>query len=202
MRLIIGLGNPGEAYEHTRHNVGFDVLALLADKLQTRVSKCRCNAVVGETFLDGEKLALARPQTYMNLSGVAAEGLLHWYKLDPAQLLVIYDDVDLPAGWVRVRPNGSAGTHNGMRDIVSRLGTDDFARIRVGVGPKREGYELADWVLSHYNTPEERQIAFDAYQNAADAALEWTRAGVASAMNKYNTRKPKPEKSEKTEEQA
>lgn len=202
MYLIVGLGNPGEKYEHTRHNVGFDVLSLLADKLHIPVRRLHHQALVGEGTFAGQKVALCLPQTYMNLSGDAVEQLLRWYKLPPENLLVIYDDIDLASGWLRIRPNGSAGTHNGMRSIVQSLGTDAFARIRVGIGGKPPAFDLADWVLSHYNTPEERQLAFDAYNRAADAALEWMRGGVQSAMNKYNTQKPKPPKPAKAEAEA
>ncbi len=199
MYLIVGLGNPGERFEHTRHNVGFDVLSLLSDKLKIPVSRRKCSALVGEGLFGNEKAVLCAPQTYMNLSGEAVQQLLHWYKLPPERMLVIYDDIDLPTGWVRVRPDGSAGTHNGMRNIVECVGTEAFPRIRVGVGEKPPEYDLVDWVLTRYRTPEERQTMFDAYQHAADAAVEWMRNGVASAMNKYNTRKPKPPKAPKTE---
>ena len=128
----------------------------------------------------------------MNLSGEAVQQLLRWYKLPPERLLVIYDDIDLAPGWLRIRKDGSAGTHNGMRNIVTCIGTEAFARIRVGIGGKPDAYELADWVLSHYNTPDERKGAFDAYNLAADAAIEWMRNGVTSAISLYNTKKTKP----------
>lgn len=201
MYLIAGLGNPGEKYEHTRHNVGFDVLALLADKLQIPVRRLHHQALVGEGTFAGQKVALCLPQTYMNLSGDAIGQLLRWYKIPPENLLVIYDDIDLAPGWLRIRPNGSAGTHNGMRSIVGALGSEAFPRIRVGIGGKPPAFELADWVLSRYHTPEERQTAFDAYNLAADAAMEWMRNGTQSAMNKYNTQKPKPPKPLKAEAQ-
>lgn len=193
MRLIVGLGNPGEKYEHTRHNAGFDALAFLADKLGIRSGKLKGDALVFEGYVGAEKTILCKPQTYMNLSGSAVSELMNFYKLTPDQLLVIYDDIDIPQGWLRIRRGGSAGTHNGMRSVIACLGTEDFARIRIGVGANPGTYDLADWVLSHYNTPEERQIAFDAYRKAADAAVEWAKEGVESAMRKFNTKKPKPE---------
>ncbi len=196
MYLIVGLGNPGTQYEHTRHNVGFDVLTLLAQKLNVSISRRRGGALTGEALVNGEKVVLAKPQTYMNLSGNAVQELMHWYKTEPSHLMVIYDDIDLEPGFIRIRKDGSAGTHNGMRSIVGQIGTQAFPRIRVGVGAKRNGYDLADWVLSHYNTPEERQVAYDAYQLAADAALEYVHAGIESAMRKYNTPKPKAQKPE------
>lgn len=192
MHLIVGLGNPGDKYDHTRHNAGFDVLSILADTLQIKTAKRKGNSLLMETQIDGEKVILCKPQTYMNLSGAAVQELMSFYKLSPDQLLVIYDDIDIPPGFLRIRRGGSAGTHNGMRSILACLDTGDFARIRVGIGQNPGPYELADWVLSHYRTADEKQTAFDAYHKAADAAVEWVRHGVESAMRKYNTKKPKP----------
>ena len=191
MFLIVGLGNPGDKYDHTRHNVGFDVLTMLSEKLNIPINRKKSNALIGEGLFEGQKVVLCKPQTYMNLSGEAVRDLLAWYKLPPENFLVIYDDIDLAPGWIRIRPNGSAGTHNGMRSIVSCIGTEGFPRLRVGTGGCPPEYDLADWVLSHYNSPDERKAAYEAYQQAADAALEWMRNGTAAAMNRYNTRKPK-----------
>ncbi len=188
MHLIVGLGNPGAKYEHTRHNVGFDVVSVLSQKLNLPVKRLRCKAVVGEGTVDGQRVALCLPQTFMNLSGESVQALMGWYKVPPENLIVIYDDVDLPPGKLRVRPSGGPGTHNGMRSIVELTGTEAFPRIRVGIGPQPEGWELADWVLSHYATQEERQVAFDAYVSAADAALCLVREGVEAAMRKYNSK--------------
>lgn len=187
--LIVGLGNPGAQYQHTRHNVGFDVLSLLAGRLGCAVKKLKYRALVGEARVEGGKVVLAAPQTYMNLSGEAVALLLRHYRVDAGRLLVIYDDVDLPPGVLRIRREGSAGTHNGMRNIIQEIGTEAFARIRVGVGGCREGYDLADWVLSRYNSPQERQQAFDAYNRAADAALAFVHSGVEVAMREYNHKK-------------
>ena len=134
---------------------------------------------------------LALPQTYMNLSGEAVSRLVRWYRLPPENLMVVYDDVDLPQGAIRIRKNGSAGTHNGMRSIVELLGYENFPRLRVGVGQRRPGYELADWVLGHYLPGEEQQTADTAYALAADAIIEYITNGVESAMCKYNTKKTK-----------
>jgi len=194
MYLIVGLGNPGDKYDHTRHNVGFDVLTILSEKLHIPINRTKSNALVGEGQFEGEKVALCKPQTYMNLSGEAVQQLMHWYKLPPENLMVIYDDIDLAPGWLRIRRDGSAGTHNGMRSIVTCIGTDAFPRIRVGIGGKPPAFDLADWVLSRYITPEDRKVAFDAYSLAADAAVEWMRGGIQIAMNRYNTQKPKPPK--------
>ena len=188
MYLIVGLGNPGAKYAHTRHNVGFDVLAR---KLGVTIGRERDEALLGECFIAGQKTILALPQTYMNLSGEAVSRLVRWYRLPPENLMVVYDDVDLPQGSIRIRKNGSAGTHNGMRSIVDLLGYDSFPRLRVGVGQRRPGYELADWVLGHYLPGEEQEVADAAYALAADAIIEYITNGIESAMCKYNTKKTK-----------
>ena len=181
MYVIVGLGNPGRQYEHTRHNVGFDVLDILSQKQDIPIHRVRCKAAVGEGTIAGERVALALPQTYMNLSGESVVQLVNWYKVDMAHLLVIYDDIDLPEGKLRFRTSGSAGTHNGMRDIIAKLGRSDFPRIRVGTGRPPEGWDLKDWVLSTYRTPELRQIMFDAYCAAADAAVKLIGEGENAA---------------------
>ncbi|MDD5898667.1 MAG: aminoacyl-tRNA hydrolase [Clostridia bacterium] len=190
MYLIVGLGNPGSKYAHTRHNVGFDVLEALSRKLGVSISRQRDNALVGECFVGGQKVILALPQTYMNLSGEAVAPLAAYYRIPPENLLVVYDDIDLPQGHIRIRKNGSAGTHNGMRSIVGTLGREDFPRLRVGVGQKREGYELADWVLGHYIGPEQ-EVADRAFAQAADAIVDYLENGIESAMRTYNTKKEK-----------
>lgn len=194
MYLIVGLGNPGRQYEHTRHNAGFDVVELLAERLNVRIGREKEYALIGDCFIGGQKTILALPQTYMNLSGLAVKGLTEYFKIPPENLMVIYDDIDLPQGTIRIRPNGSAGTHNGMRSIVAETGLESFPRVRVGVGQRGLGWNLADWVLSRYQTPEERETARKAYEQAAEAVVEYVSVGLNSAMNKYNTRKPKKEK--------
>ena len=201
MYLIVGLGNPGSKYAHTRHNVGFDVLDALSRKLGVSISRERDSALIGECFVGGQKVILALPQTYMNLSGEAVMRLVNWYKIPPENLLVVYDDIDLPQGHIRIRKNGSAGTHNGMRSIVGLLGYENFPRLRVGVGQKREGYELADWVLGHY-IGEEQEVADKAFQTAADAIVDYIENGIESAMRKYNTKKEKKKPEPKPEEGA
>ncbi len=200
MYLIVGLGNPGEKYAHTRHNVGFDVLEALSRKLGVSISRQKEDALVGECFIAGQKVILALPQTFMNLSGESVSRLARWYKIEPENLLVVYDDIDIPQGHIRIRKNGSAGTHNGMRSIVGLLGYENFPRLRVGVGQKREGYELADWVLGHYIGPEQ-EVADKAFREAADAIVEYIEHGIDSAMCKYNTKKPKKQKPEPTVEE-
>ncbi len=190
MYLIVGLGNPGSKYAHTRHNVGFDVLEALSQKLGVSIGREKEGAFIGECFISGQKTILALPQTFMNLSGEAVVRLVNWYRIAPENLMVVYDDVDLAQGAIRIRKNGSAGTHNGMRSIVGMLGYENFPRLRVGVGQKREGYELADWVLGHY-IGEEQDIALEAFDKAADAIVEYISNGIESAMCKYNTKKQK-----------
>lgn len=188
MRIIVGLGNPGEKYSHTRHNVGFDVIDILSQKLNIPVKKLKCRAIIGEGMLGGEKIVLIKPQTFMNLSGLTVSDALSWYKAEPKDMLLIVDDIDLPLGQVRLRAKGGPGTHNGLRHIVQCTGTGDFPRVRVGVGAPPPEWDLADWVLSKYADEEARKIAFDAYMLAADAALCWAEHGIDLAMNRYNKR--------------
>ena len=188
MLAIVGLGNPGEKYEHSRHNVGFDVISIIAAKLNTPIKKLKFQGTIGETIYKGEKLVLIKPQTFMNLSGLTVQEALSWYKLEPKDMLLLVDDIDLPLGQVRIRAKGGPGTHNGLRHIVQCTGSGDFPRVRVGVGSQPPGWDLADWVLSKYQTEEERKIAFDAYTLAADAALCWAENGIDVAMNRYNKR--------------
>lgn len=181
MYLIVGLGNPGRKYMHTRHNVGFDVLEVLSQKYDIPIVKLRCKAAVGEGRIRGQRVALAQPQTFMNLSGESVVQLCNWYKPEDDRLIVVYDDVDLPEGKLRFRPGGSAGTHNGMRNIIYLLGRDNFPRVRVGIGRPDPGWDMKDWVLSTYNTPELRQTMFDAYLNAADVVAELVANGTDAA---------------------
>lgn len=189
MHMIIGLGNPGREYQRTRHNVGFDVLDVLSGKLGIALTRSAMHGLIGEGFLEGEKVVLVKPQTYMNLSGQCVTELVSWYKPPMENVLVVYDDIDLPLGKLRLRANGSAGTHNGMRSVIGLLGRQDFPRLRVGVGQKPEGWELADWVLSHYQTEEERKTQFDAFLLAADTVIDWVNSGWESAMRTANAPK-------------
>ena len=182
MHIIIGLGNPGKEYHRTRHNVGFDVIDVLSEKLNIQLPKNAMHGLIGEGFVGGEKVILVKPQTYMNLSGLCVTELVSWYKAPMENVIVIFDDIDLPLGKLRLRKDGSAGTHNGMRSIIGLLGRQDFPRLRVGVGKKPEGWELANWVLSHYATEEDRKVQFDAFLLAADTVIDWIKNGWASAM--------------------
>ena len=188
MKAIVGLGNPGEKYAHSRHNAGFDVISILSAKTDTPVKKLKFQGVIGETVWHGEKLVLIKPQTFMNLSGFTVSDALAFFKMEPKDMLLIVDDVDLPFGQVRIRPKGGPGTHNGLRHIVQCTGTGDFPRVRVGMGMPPPQWDLADWVLSTFQTEEERKTAYDAYLLAADAALCWAEHGIDQAMNRYNQR--------------
>ena len=186
MKAIVGLGNPGEKYAHTRHNAGFDTLDILSMRLNIPVKKLKCHAVWGEGTLDGERVVLIKPQTFMNLSGMSVSEALSWFKLEPKDMLLIVDDIDLPFGQVRVRAKGGPGTHNGLRSIVQYTASGDFPRIRIGMGAPPPEWDLADYVLGHFDTQEARETAFNAYQLAADAAICWAEHGIDKAMNEYN----------------
>ncbi len=188
MKAIIGLGNPGEKYRHSRHNAGFDVMDILSQKLDTPIKKLKFQAVYGETLLNGEKTLLVKPQTFMNLSGLTVSDVMAFYKLQPKDVLLIVDDIDLPFGAVRIRPKGGPGTHNGLRHIVQCTSSEDFPRVRVGMGAPPREWDLADWVLGTFQTEEERKIIFDAYLLAADAAVCWAEKGIDAAMNRFNQR--------------
>ncbi len=188
MLAIVGLGNPGERYAHTRHNAGFDVIDILSQKLDIPVKKLKCQGMIGEGVAGGQKIALIKPQTFMNLSGLTVSEALNWYKLKPEEMLLIVDDIDLPFGQVRIRAKGGPGTHNGLRHIVQCTGTGDFPRVRVGMGAPPPQWDLADWVLGKFPDAEARKIAFEAYMLAADAALCWAEHGIDLTMNRYNKR--------------
>lgn len=181
MFVVVGLGNPGRKYAHTRHNAGFDVLDVLAQKYNIPVMKLRCKAVVGEGLIRNQRAALALPQTFMNLSGESVVALCNWYKPEDDQLIVCYDDIDLPEGKLRLRTSGSAGTHNGMKNIIYLLGRDNFPRVRVGIGRPPEGWDLKDYVLTGYNTPDIRKTMFETYEKAADAIAEYIENGADAA---------------------
>ena len=186
MYLVVGLGNPGPKYQRTRHNTGFCVIEVLSQQLNIPLSKSMCKARLGEGHLGEERIVLAQPQTYMNLSGESVVQLLNWYKCPHSNLIVVYDDIDLPAGSIRVRPKGSAGTHNGMRNIIYLMGADDFPRVRVGIGKPPEGRELMDYVVSGYDSEAERKTAFDAFLRAAEAVKTIVGGDIEAAMRNSN----------------
>jgi PTH1 family peptidyl-tRNA hydrolase len=190
--LVVGLGNPGEEYAKTRHNLGFQVVNLLARRHGLEWSDKRAKARLAAGQIGGQRVVLAKPFTYMNDSGQAVVGLRQWYKLDPAsELLVIYDELDLPFGALRLRMRGSAGTHNGMRSIVRLLGTEEFPRLRIGIGAGPPGRDAARYVLSRF-TPEEEQALPGILERAADAVELVAREGFVAAMNRVNAPAPKP----------
>ena len=186
MFIIAGLGNPTVQYEGTRHNVGFDVIDRIADQYNIYVEGRKSRAFIGKGTIEGEKVILVKPQTYMNLSGESIRGIVDYYKIDPSEeLLVIYDDISLSPGQIRVRAKGSAGGHNGMKNIIANLGTDVFARIKVGIGEKPKNYDLADYVLSRFSKGE-RELVEDAYGHAVLATVRIIRGEMQAAMNEYN----------------
>jgi PTH1 family peptidyl-tRNA hydrolase len=186
VKLIVGLGNPGKQYAATRHNIGFMVVDYLAEKLGVKVDKIKFKSVLGEGFAGREKIVLAKPQTYMNLSGEALLDMVQWYKLDPQDILVIYDELDLPVGKLRLRMKGSAGGHNGMKSIIYLLQSDDFPRLRIGIGrPQNEKIETVNHVLGKFDE-EEAKIMGDAVVKAAEAVMAVLDKGVEKAMNEVN----------------
>lgn len=192
MKVIVGLGNPGREYENTKHNMGFQTIDILAENLGIRVSKLKFRALTGEGRIGTEKIILVKPQTYMNLSGESVREIVQFYKIEPEDLVVIYDDIDLPIGTLRIRPKGSAGTHNGMRSIVGQLGDDQFPRIRIGIGTEKRG-DLADFVLSGFRKEEVKTVE-DTIRKAADAAVCIVEEDVRTAMDRFNTKKAKKKK--------
>lgn len=184
--IVVGLGNPGAQYAHTRHNAGFDTLQILSDRWHAPLNKKKCSGMLTEVTYEGQRVVLCQPQTFMNLSGQCVAELMSWYKVPLDHLIVIYDDIDLPLGRLRVRKAGSAGTHNGMRSILQHTSDQGFPRIRVGVGAKPEGWDLADWVLSHYQLREEQDAMKDAFVRAADCVEEWIKNGIEQAMQRFN----------------
>ncbi len=194
MYIIAGLGNPGKKYEHTRHNMGFLALDLLADKYGIKVDRLKFKALTGEGRIEGKKVLLVKPQTYMNLSGESIRDVMHFYKEPIENLIVIYDDIDIPEGTLRIRPKGSAGTHNGMRNIIYLLGEDGFPRIRVGIGGERRS-DLVDYVIGRV-TEGEADVLWETLNKAAEAAADIVINDVTHAMQEYNI-KPKRLKKEK-----
>ena len=193
MFIIAGLGNPTKQYEGTRHNVGFEVIDALARKYNIDVDTKKHRAYIGKGMIEGQKVILAKPQTYMNLSGESVRSLLDYYKVDEEQeLLVIYDDISLGVGQIRIRAKGSAGGHNGIKNIIAHLGGQVFPRIKVGVGEKPAKYDLADYVLGHFSKGEAK-LMDEGYDHAVHAVELIVSGQINEAMNEYN-RKKKEEK--------
>lgn len=184
--LIVGLGNPGKDYERTKHNCGFRALDILAQKLGCKVDKGKFQGLYGQTTVDGKKLFLLKPQTYMNLSGRSVLQMSAYYSIPPQRIIIMFDDVSLAPGKVRIRTNGSSGGHNGIKSIISELGSQDFPRIKIGVGAKpHPEQDLADWVLSTFSSAEEKLLQ-PALENAAEAALGIINKGIQDTANRFN----------------
>ena len=191
MKIIAGLGNPTREYDGTRHNIGFAAIDYLADVYNIQVDAKKHKAKYGKGMIGSEKVILAKPQTYMNLSGESIRELVDFYKIDPAEdLIVIYDDISLPPGQLRIRKKGSAGGHNGIKNILLHLDSDEFLRIKIGVGEKPPRMDLADYVLGRF-LKEEAEAMGEALKDAADAARLLTEGDFDKAMNLYNKKKEK-----------
>lgn len=188
--LVVGLGNPGTQYQHTRHNTGFRAVDVLAEKLDCKIDKAKFQGLYGQATYNGVKIKLLKPLTYMNLSGLSVLQLSAFFSIPPERIIVMFDDISLEPGRLRIRANGSAGGHNGIKSIISQLGSQDFPRVKIGVGAKpNPEYDLADWVLSTFSAKEEKALAF-ALENAADAALTIIDKGVPEAANRFNGSHP------------
>ena len=188
--LIVGLGNPGKEYEKTRHNCGFRAIDVLAEKLGCRVDKLKFQGLYGQATYAGQKLYLLKPQTYMNLSGRSVLQLSAYFHIPPQRIIVIFDDISLAPGRLRIRNDGSAGGHNGIKSIIAELGSQSFPRVKVGVGAKAHPeQELADWVLSGFTAQEEKAVT-SALERSADAALCMIDKGISEAANRYNGSQP------------
>ena len=189
MYIIVGLGNPDRQYQNTRHNIGFDVIDVIADKNNITVKERKHKALIGKGFVGGQKVVLVKPQTYMNLSGESVREVIDFYKADEkSELIVVSDDISLDVGQIRIRKKGSAGGHNGLKNIILHLGHDEFQRVKMGVGQKPEGYDLVDYVLGHF-PKEEREIMDESAKRAADAIEVMIAEGADAAMNMYNSAK-------------
>jgi PTH1 family peptidyl-tRNA hydrolase len=188
MYVIVGLGNPGKKYENTRHNIGFITVDLLAERHGIKINKIKHKALVGEGTISDQKVLLVKPQTYMNLSGNSVREVMAYYKVEVENLLVIYDDIDIPTGSVRIRKKGSAGTHNGMRSVIYDLQSDQFPRIRIGMGGNIKA-DLKDFVTGGF-TKNEKAMMEKAVEHSADSVECFLRSGIDKAMNEYNIAKP------------
>lgn len=189
MYIIVGLGNPTRQYEGTKHNVGFDTIDYLIDEYQIPSSGTGHKALFGKGMIAGQKVIVAKPMTYMNLSGESVRELVNYYKVDPeSELIVVYDDISLAPGQIRIRKKGSAGGHNGIKNIIAHLGTQVFKRVKVGVGEKPKGYDLADYVLGHF-TKEEQAIFAERFDEVYDAVQLIVMGDITEAMNRHNKKK-------------
>ena len=188
MYLIAGLGNPSKNYEGTRHNIGFTMIDAIGEKFGIDVTTKKHKALVGRGIIDGMRVILAKPQTYMNLSGESIREIADFYKSEPENIIIIYDDISLDVGRLRIRKKGSAGGHNGIKNIIAHLGTQEFPRIKVGIGNKPEGWDLADYVLSKYSKAEQEALK-EASDDVIGAVRLMIMDDIDAAMNRYNAKK-------------
>ena len=185
MYLIVGLGNPEEEYARTRHNMGFDTINKISEKYNIKVNKSKFNSLYGTGTIENEKVILLKPQTYMNLSGEAIRDFMHFYKLSSEDIIVIYDDLDIEPGVIKIRKKGGPGTHNGMKSVVHEIQTEDFLRIRIGIGNPEYKNDLLNFILTRIPNEEYKRLE-EAQENAAKAIVEIIKNGIDTAMNKYN----------------
>ncbi len=186
MYIVVGLGNPGTRYQETRHNVGFKTIDILSAQLNIDIIKKRFGGHTGEGSFEGSKIILLKPQTYMNLSGESVYEAASWYKIPLSRIILVYDDVDLPVGKIRVKPNGSAGTHNGMRSVVGCMQSENIPRVRIGIGaPGIREFDLGDYVLGRFSADEKPEME-KSLENAAEAVKVIIKDGIEAAMNRFN----------------
>lgn len=199
MKAIIGLGNPGREYAGTRHNIGFDAVTALADKYNLVIREKKFKGLLATGVIEGQKVLLVHPQTYMNLSGECVRAVMDFYGIEPEDIIVVCDDINLDTGRLRIRKKGSAGGHNGLKNIIAHLGTDEFPRVRIGVGEKTEGWDLADYVLARFSNNDE-EIIREALKNTVAALETWLSEGIDKAMNRFNVGNAKVKDLKITEE--
>lgn len=185
MKVIVGLGNPGKEYEHTRHNIGFEVIDVLSRQLGIPLDQSKFKGLYGIGFHNGEKVLLLKPLTYMNLSGESIRAVMDYYQRDLEDLLIIYDDLDLPVGKIRLRQKGSAGGHNGIKSTVAHLGTQQFNRIRIGIDRPQSGMSIPDYVLGRFNK-DEKALILEAVEKSSDACTAWLEKPFSQVMNEFN----------------
>lgn len=185
MYLIVGLGNPTKEYQATRHNIGWDAITRISDDYRIDLNKKGFKAIYGTGYIEGEKVIIAQPTTYMNLSGESVREFADYYQIPEEQIIILYDDISLEPGQLRIRAKGSAGGHNGIKSIIAHLGTQEFPRVKIGVGEKPEGWDLADYVLGRF-PKEQEPVMREALKNASDAVRLMITNGMNAAMNQYN----------------
>ena len=186
MYVVVGLGNPGKQYENTRHNVGFNVIDILAKEYDISVTKIKHKALIGEGRIGSEKVLLVKPQTYMNLSGESIIEAINFYKIDLKDMIVIYDDIDVEPGKIKIRKKGGAGSHNGMKSVIENINSEEFIRIRVGIGTPEHKNDMINYVIGKIPTEEEREVLDKGTDKAKEAIKEILKNGIDSAMNKFN----------------